>query len=121
MYNVPHFKSSNPQDVKEFMFNHPFIVLCGCRSDASPVATHIPVLIEERGEKLFLLAHVMKKQAHTEAFKQNDQVLAIFHGPHSYVSASWYTTQQIASTWNYHAVHASGILRFLDKNGLLMY
>jgi transcriptional regulator len=45
-------------------------------------------------------------------------VLAIFSGPHSYVSASWYTNQQVASTWNYQAVHASGQLRMLDEEAL---
>jgi len=119
MYNVPHFKASHPEEIKEFMMHHPFIVLCGSKPDGSPVATHIPVLIEEREGKLYLLAHVMKKQAHTEAFRENDLVLAIFYGPHSYVSASWYTNPKIASTWNYQAVHAAGILRFLDDQGLL--
>jgi len=46
-------------------------------------------------------------------------VLAIFYGPHTYVSASWYDHQQVASTWNYQAVHVSGSLRFLDDGGLL--
>jgi transcriptional regulator len=119
MYNVPHFKAADPEEIKAFMISHPFIVLCGSKPDGSPVATHIPVLLEEREGKLFILAHVMKKQAHTEAFKENGHVLAIFHGPHSYVSASWYTNPKIASTWNYQAVHAAGILRFLDDHGLL--
>ena len=103
MYNVPHFKAAQPGEIKEFMIDHPFIVLCGAKPDGGPVATHIPVLIEERGDKLFLLAHVMKKQAHTEAFKENDRVLAIFYGPHTYVSASWYTNPKIASTWTTRA------------------
>jgi transcriptional regulator len=119
MYNVPHFKAADPEEIKAFMISHPFIVLCGCKPDGSPVATHIPVLFEEREDKLYLLAHVMKKQAHTEAFKENDRVLAIFYGPNTYVSASWYSNPKIASTWNYQAVHAAGILRFLDERGLL--
>jgi len=62
--------------------------------------------------------HVMKKQAHTESFRQNNQVLAIFYGPSTYVSASWYENKKVASTWNYQAVHAKGLLRFLDDQGL---
>jgi len=118
MYNVPHFKAANEKEVIDFMHAHPFIILCGADKDNKPVATHIPVLFEERDGKLFLLAHVMRKQGHTLAFEHNQNVLAIFYGPHTYVSASWYTDQKMASTWNYQAVHVNGILKFLEKENL---
>ena len=118
MYNVPHFKASDNKEVIEFMHQHPFIVLCGVNANNKPVATHVPCLIEERDDKIFLRAHVMRKQEHTQAFEENSNVLAIFHGAHTYVSASWYENKQIASTWNYQAVHAKGILKFLDEKGL---
>ena len=57
MYNIPYFKADNHKQVLAFMHAHPFIILCGCDVDNSPVATHIPVLIEERDEKIFLKAH----------------------------------------------------------------
>ena len=119
MYNIPYFKASNQEEVLQFMRAHPFIILCGAGSDGSPVATHVPVLFEDREDRLFLLAHVMRKQAHTETFLHNDHVLAIFYGPSTYVSASWYENKTVASTWNYQAVHVKGKLNFLDENGLL--
>lgn len=100
------------------MHQHPFVILCGVDKNNNPVATHVPVLFEERDDKVFLLAHVMKKQEHTNAFANNQNVLAIFYGPHTYVSASWYTDKQSASTWNYQAVHASGILKFVSDERL---
>jgi transcriptional regulator len=118
MYNVPHFKTSEQAEVIAFMHEHPFIILCGADNKGQPVATHVPVLFEERDDKLFLRAHVMRKQEHTNAFHENQQVLAIFYGPHTYVSASWYENKQTASTWNYQAVHAKGVLHFLDEQGL---
>jgi transcriptional regulator len=45
-------------------------------------------------------------------------VLAIFSAAHSYVSATNYTEQNTASTWNYQAVHASGTIHFLSDEGL---
>ncbi|WP_153800537.1 FMN-binding negative transcriptional regulator [Foetidibacter luteolus] len=119
MYNVNYFKATDEKEVFEFMRQHPFITLCGVDANNSPVATHIPVLLEERGDKLFLLAHVMRKQTHTLAFEANPNVLAIFSGAHTYVSASLYANPATASTWNYQAVHAKGILRFLNDDGLL--
>lgn len=118
MYNLPHFKAADNKEVLDFMHAHPFIILCGCDAEGKPVATHIPVLFEEREGKLFLRAHIMRKQEHTNAFEQNQNVLAIFHAAHSYVSASWYEDKKIGSTWNYQAVHAKGVLRFLNEKEL---
>lgn len=119
MYSLPYFKAENEKEVIDFMHQHPFITLTGVDSNSQPVATHIPVLIEERQGKLFLLGHIMKQTDHHKAYTQNTNVLAIFTGPHTYVSASWYKDQKQASTWNYLAVHAKGKLLFLNEDKLL--
>jgi transcriptional regulator len=117
MYNLPYYKVSR-EDVFEFMHQHPFITLCGVDNNNKPVATHIPVLFKEKEGKLFLRAHIMRKMDHTVAFDTNKNVLAIFTGPHTYVSASLYTQKNVGSTWNYQAVHAHGMLRFLNEEEL---
>lgn len=118
MYHLKHFKADSDLEVLTFMKAHPFITLCGVDENNMPVATHLPVLLEERDGEVFLLAHAMRKQDHTIAFGQNPNVLAIFSGEHAYISASWYENKLVASTWNYKAVHAKGIVRFLDDKGL---
>ncbi len=119
MYNLPYFKESDLAVIKQFMREHPFVILCGCDAANKPVATQVPLLLDEREGKIFLLGHVQRKTDHQLAFERNPDVLAIFTGPHTYVSASWYGNPQTASTWNYMAVHARGRLRFLDAGGLL--
>lgn len=119
MYSLPYFKAENEKEVIDFMHQHPFITLTGVDSNSQPVATHVPVLIEERQGKLFLLGHIMKQTDHHKAYTQNTNVLAIFTGPHTYVSASWYKDQKQAGTWNYLAVHAKGKLLFLNEDALL--
>jgi transcriptional regulator len=119
MYDLTHFKATNQEEVIAFMKAHPFVVLCGIDASGKPVATHVPVLLVEKENKLFLQAHIMRKQLHTIAFETNQHVLAIFHGAHTYVSAQMYEPQNVASTWNYSAVHASGEIRFMDDAGLL--
>jgi transcriptional regulator len=118
LYDIPYFKANDSREVIEFMKANPFAMLCGIDEKGFPVASHLPLLLEERDGRLFLEGHSMKKQDHTDAWYRNSNVLAIFSGPHSYVSASWYTNQQVASTWNYQAVHASGQLRMLDEEAL---
>ncbi|MFT3705991.1 MAG: FMN-binding negative transcriptional regulator [Agriterribacter sp.] len=118
MYNVNYFREKDMEVVKDFMKQNTFAVLCGCSADGKPVATHVPLLIEERNDKLFLLGHFMRKTDHHKAFEQNPAALAIFNGPHTYVSASWYQNPQSASTWNYITVHAHGQLRLLEQDRL---
>lgn len=116
---MPYFKEKDFATVREFMQQHPFVVVCGASTDLQPVATHIPVLIEEREGRLYLLGHIMRQTDHHKTFAQNPNVLAIFSGPHTYVSASLYSNPRQASTWNYMTVHARGQLHFLDDEGLL--
>lgn len=119
MYNSSQFKETDDALVKDFIRQNPFAILCGCDAGNKPVATHIPFLVEEREGQLFLLGHIMRKTDHHKAFEQNSEALVIFNGPHSYISASWYSNPQTASTWNYITVHARGTLRFVDEGALL--
>lgn len=119
MYNLPYFKENDPQVVMEFIHHHPFAFITGCTPQGQPVATQIPVFIEERGEKLFLSGHLMRQTDHHKAFEANPNVLCVFSGPHSYVSATWYSDPHQASTWNYMSVHVRGKLRFLGEDALV--
>lgn len=117
MYNLPHFKEKDQAVVVEFMKQHPFAMLIGCSANV-PAATQIPLLFEEREGKMILTGHMMRKQDHHQAFEKNPQVLVVFTGPHTYVSATLYTDPHQASTWNYMSVHARGTIQFLDEKGL---
>lgn len=101
------------------MRQYPFGMLMAVDSDGKPVATQLPFLIKEREGQWNLCAHIMKGTDHHQALQQHNEVLVVFTGPHSYVSASWYSRQQQASTWNYMSVHVRGAIRFLDETGLL--
>lgn len=119
MYDVKHFKAHNNEEVFEFMKAHPFVTVCVMSDDGFPVATHVPIVIEERDGKLIFSAHIMRKQLHTLAFEQQSKVLVMFTGNHSYISATNYENPATASTWNYKAVHCKGILSFVGDEGLL--
>lgn len=118
MYNLPHFKEPDAQVVLEFVKKHPFAMLIGVDGEHQPVATQVPVFIDEREGRLFLTGHIQRKTDHHKAFEQNSNVLAVFTGAHAYVSASWYENNQVASTWNYMSVHAKGSMRFLTDEEL---
>ena len=119
MYDIPYFKADHPEEVLSFMRAHPFALICGSDKLGISVATQVPFLFEQRGDRLFLQGHFMKKQDHTNGFYENPNVLVVFSGAHTYVSASWYEDQRVASTWNYQSVQASGTLAFQDEAFLL--
>lgn len=102
------------------MRSHPFVTLIGCDSEGRIEATQIPVLVEEKGGKIFLHGHIAKKSDHHKAFEENPNVLALFTGAHTYVSGSWYAgNPRQASTWNYVSIHARGQMKFLEETGLV--
>lgn len=116
MYKLPYFTEEDQERVISFIKENPFAVVTGF-GVTYPVASHLPLNFETRGEKIFLTGHLMKNTDHHQAFEKNENVLVIFHGPHTYVSASWYTKQDVASTWNYITVHAKGKIKFTDEAG----
>jgi transcriptional regulator len=118
MYDLPHHKEKNQEEIIQFMKDHPFVFLTGSDAVNKPVVTQVPVFIDEKEGKYFLTGHIMRNTDHHKAFEQNKNVLAVFTGPHTYVSATWYT-KPVGSTWNYMSVHAHGTIRFGDTQELM--
>jgi transcriptional regulator len=118
MYDLPHHKEQDYEVVLQFMKDHPFVFLTGSDVNNKPVVTQIPVFIDEKDGRYFLTGHIMRNTDHHKAFEQNNNVLAVFTGHHTYVSATWYT-KPVGSTWNYMSVHAHGTIRFGDTDELV--
>ena len=99
------------------MKENAFAVVTGF-GDEYPVASHLPLEVEIKEDgKIIFSGHLMKHTDHHKAFEKNENVLVVFNGPHTYVSASWYTKPDVASTWNYITVHAKGKIKFTDEAG----
>ena len=118
MYNIPHFKAKDHQEVVDFMHANPFVTICGADKEGFPVATQVPVLLKIENDKIIISGHVMRKQDHTKAFELNNNVLVIFSAPSAFVSASWYSVKGVASTWNYQTVHAVGKMEMKGEDHL---
>lgn len=119
MYKLPYYNEDDEEIIKQFVRDNPFAFISGCDNENKPVATQIPLFIDERDGKFFLTGHIMRNTDHHKAFEQNPNVLAVFTGPHTYVSATWYDNPYQASTWNFMSVHAKGIIRFGNDDELV--
>jgi transcriptional regulator len=78
--------------------------------------SHLPLLVDA-GRDL-LRGHLARENPQLAHLAAGAEVLAIFHGPHGYVSPSVYAEQPSVPTWNYVVVHARGRSRLVDELGL---
>jgi transcriptional regulator len=107
---VPHaFEVSDREAVLRFIERHGFATLVTQGADG-PEASHVPLLLERAQAPRWgrLLGHVARANLQHERFDGATPVLAIFHGPHAYVSPAWYARHPAVPTWNYGVVHAYG-------------
>ena len=80
-------------------------------------ASHLPVLLDEASGTL--RSHMARANPQWKQFSPEKELLCIFHGPHAYVSPSWYAEQHTVPTWNYAAVHVYGLPRLVDDDNAL--
>lgn len=118
MYVPPHFEESRVEVLHELIRTHPLATLVTL-SPGEIDANHIPLhLSEEQGRFGILRGHVARSNPIWRDLVSDVETLAIFHGPDSYVTPSWYATKRehgkVVPTWNYVAVHAYGPLRIID-------
>jgi transcriptional regulator len=110
MYIPSHHRETDPGKLYDFIEAHSFGLLVSTL-DGGPFATHLPFLLERREGRL--LAHLARANPHWRGLDGQD-VLAVFSGPHAYVSPTWYDAENVVPTWNYVAVHAYGTCRLVE-------
>ncbi|REK08942.1 MAG: FMN-binding negative transcriptional regulator [Planctomycetota bacterium] len=114
MYVPVAFAEHDREKLIAFIRAHSFAVLVST-IDNEPFATHLPLLVDERVEPHgHLLGHVARANPHAQALDGQD-ALAVFHGPHAYVSPRWYESDGMVPTWNYVAVHVYGRCEVVDE------
>jgi transcriptional regulator len=82
-------------------------------------ANHIPLHLSESPTPFGTLrGHVARANPLLDDLLKDIEVLAVFHGPDTYITPSWYATKKetgkVVPTWNYVVVHAYGFLHVVD-------
>lgn len=84
----------------------------------------LPMLLQQRDGKPYLLGHMAKNNAQLQALAHSDEVLWLFQGPNAYVSPAWYPSKQehgkVVPTWNYIMVEVRGKVRLFDDAEALL-
>ena len=112
MYSPPYNQVEKRAGVVEFMRANNFALLVTGTGGVLH-ASHLPVLVSDRNNKICLDMHMAKNNPQWKEFFE-EEVLAVFSGPHAYVSPRWYAEKQRVPTWNYAAVHAYGVPRIVS-------
>ena len=116
MYTPENFKVSDLSTLQADMERWNFATLITPDREGELQVTHLPLLLDRDAASLGVLAgHVAKTNPHWRAFSRSHESLAIFHGPHAYISPRWYSTHVAVPTWNYVVVHAFGVPRLVDE------
>ncbi|MFJ6209771.1 FMN-binding negative transcriptional regulator [Lysinibacillus sp. NPDC092081] len=116
MYIPAAFKMKDISEMIEVIQENSFATLFSTH-EGMPFATHLPLLLNDT--KDCLIGHFAKGNPQWKDI-ENQQVLAIFHGPHCYISPSWYETNHAVPTWNYVAVHVYGEIELIEHDDELM-
>ncbi len=102
----------------DFMDEFPFVDLV--TSSPALRITHIPVFLDRGlGRYGRIYGHISRQNAQAKAFDSRQSGVAVFHGPHAYISPAWFSRTGAGPTWNFAVVHATGKLNpVTDKKAL---
>lgn len=119
MYTPRAFAVEDLDTLRDLMRHDSFATLVSTAGGA-PVATHLPLLLDERGAYGTLAGHLARANPQWHAFDGRTEALVIFQGPHGYVSPAWYETQPAVPTWNYMVAHVYGTPRVVEDEDAVM-
>jgi transcriptional regulator len=108
MYIPKHFEGGEEHG-REIMKAHSWALLSTADAQGAPICTHLVLQWEDDGTAHgSLIGHMARANDHWKLFARGTPSLALFWGPHAYVSPTWYTPGPKVPTWNYVTVHAYG-------------
>ena len=107
MYLPPYFDTRDRAIAADLMRSHALASLISNDDDGLPFVSHVPLHLEERGDRWVLLGHCAKPNPHWRYLQARRQALVTFMGPQAYMSPRVYPDLARVPTWNYLAVHCA--------------
>ncbi len=114
VYLPPAFTETRTELLIEHIERYEFGMLVSHGSEGL-IASQIPFLCERRDGRLYLEGHLARHNPQLADLDSAEEALAIFEGPHAYISPSWYEAGPSVPTWNYATVHAYGTARTIAE------
>lgn len=114
MRQNPSFAMTDVAELRRVIAGNPWATLVGRDADGA-TASHYAILLDPERDDLTVVGHVGRPDDLVLGLGKPDQeLLVVFQGPHGYISPGWYGDVPAVPTWNYVAVHLSGVPEILD-------
>ena len=111
MYIPKQYRLTDEQMIYRIINEYSFATVVSIHQGV-PTATHLPLFLSD--DRKFLYGHFARANPQWKDIL-DQQVLAVFNGPHSYISSSWYESNNSVPTWNYMAVHVNGLIDLMEE------
>lgn len=119
MYIPTAFAETDVAKLHEFIERNSFGLLVS-QVEGEPFASHLPILLDRHsGPHGSLIGHMARANPQWQ-HAQGQSILAIFSGPHAYISPTWYEAENVVPTWNYVAVHVYGTMQTIEDPAALL-
>lgn len=114
MYLPAQFKANDDAHAWDIMRAHPLAQVISVDASGFPFVSHLPLHLETRDTGAILLGHVARGNPHWRYLQARPEALAVFTGPHAYLSPKVYPDLTRVPTWSYVVVHARVQTQLLD-------
>jgi transcriptional regulator len=124
LYTPPAFHQPDPAQIRADIAAVGFATLITA-SEQGPIISHVPLLLRDDGtEHGVLIGHLARGNPQWQQSDLTKPAVAVFMGPHAYVSPSWYPSKlenpRVVPTWNYAVVHVRGLLEVFEDSDQLL-
>lgn len=110
LYCPKHFKEERPGELEHFITKYPKCIFLTYNEDGLGQIAHMNLAVLHKDEKVYLQGRIPACDGQLDDLKKTSRAVAVFMGPHSYISPTWYSTPYSVPTWNYATAHVHGIL-----------
>lgn len=108
MRQNPSFAMTDVAELRRIIANNPWATIVSAAEDGL-VASHYAVMLDDTRDDLTIVAHVGRPDDMLHDLG-NRELMVIFQGPHGYITPRWYPPETPnVPTWNFVAVHLSGV------------
>lgn len=114
MRENPGFALTDPEEVKQFVREHPWMTMVSATEERGLVVSHYPVMLEEGAEGIVLLSHVGRPDEELHELGRHE-IVAIVQGSQGYITPGWYDAAPAVPTSNFTVAHLYGVPEILDS------
>lgn len=116
MYLPKHFSQEQEPAVHQLIQENGFATILSFPENEIPFVNHLPLTFSSQAnEENVLIGHMAKRNPQWQHFLKNPKCMVIIHGPHTYITPSWYRSGRDVPTWNYAIAHLHGRIELIEK------